>query len=48
MTTPTTTRLISLAFATFLTVVILAGVNTLATSQPPAALLAQMAAAHKA
>jgi hypothetical protein len=48
MTTRTASRLISLASAAFLTVVILAGLDTLATSEPPAALLAQMAAMHKA
>jgi len=47
-TTRIAPRLIALASAAFFTVLMLTGINNLATSQPDAGLLAQVAAAHKA
>ena len=45
---PTTRRFAALAFAFVMTVAMLVGVNSLATSHPPDALLARVAATHTA
>jgi hypothetical protein len=44
----TAARLVSIAAAALVTLTMLAGVDRMATAEPPAALLAKMAASHRA